>query len=52
MFEEMRGDPEAASILSLLHELVGGPLAEIQLGDVREVLELSGTRSVGARPAK
>ncbi|WP_140398416.1 hypothetical protein [Brachybacterium massiliense] len=38
MFEEMRGDPEAASILSLLHELVGGPLAEIQLGDVREVL--------------
>ena len=37
-FDELRDDPEAASTLSLLHELVGGPLAEIQLGDVREVL--------------
>src|SRR5699024_1247940 len=38
LFEEMRGDPETASVLFLLHDLVGGPLAEIRLEDVHEAL--------------
>src|SRR5699024_5769442 len=38
LFEELRGDPETASVLFLLHDLVGGPLAEIRLEDVHEAL--------------
>src|SRR5699024_10477340 len=36
LLEELRGDPETASVLFLLHALVGGPLAEIRLEDVHE----------------
>ena len=37
-FEELRGDPETASVLFLLHDLVGGQLTEVRPEDVRDAL--------------
>lgn len=37
-FEELLEDLEAASSLSLLHDLVGGPLAEVAMEDVHEAI--------------
>ena len=37
-FEELRDDPETASILFLLHDLMGGPLTDVRLGEVHEAL--------------
>ena len=37
-FEELRGDPETASTLFLLHDLVGGPLTEVRVEGAHEAL--------------
>ncbi|MFI8778590.1 hypothetical protein ACIGH6_16065 [Brachybacterium paraconglomeratum] len=37
-FEELRGDPETASVLFLLHDLVGGPLTGVRPEDVPDAL--------------